>query len=140
MEPVRAATRQKWWPNEMLYNVHWPIYRKRCACACSFRSSAISQPARLPTCSICKRWLFASVLCAHANNFNSCMHLKAGSRLVTVKLLLLLQVCGTLTSVKTQRSVLRTGQLMMNCTARSTTHIPRFCGGIMRKDSLEGLL
>src|SRR5438270_9988425 len=29
---------------------------------------------------------------------------------------------------------------MTNCTARYSMHTPRFCGGIMQKDSLESLL
>src|SRR5205814_6171999 len=139
---LRVTIQQSWWPNEMLYSAHWPVYRKPCANACSFRSSAVSQRAKSPTCSICRKRLFDSVSFARVNNFNSCMHLKAASGLLIAKHLLLLQVRfrGRLASTSTPRSVLRTRQRMTNCTARYSTRIPRFCGGIMQKDSLESLL
>src|SRR2546421_12602204 len=91
---LRVTIQQSWWPNEMLYSAHWPVYRKPCANAGSFRSSAVSQRAKSPTCSICRKRLFASVSFAHVNNFNSSMHLKEEGGLLTAKHLLLLPVCS----------------------------------------------
>ncbi len=83
--------------------------QQRYASACCFRSLAISQPAKLRACSICKRRRCGNVSRERGNNSNGCMSWKMESGLTTMARLPRVQALhrDRQAPAKTPRGVLR---------------------------------